>query len=925
VSAPTPLLDPQLEAFAAAAAPLSDPRLQAFTDADPGVLRPLSAPVTAREKSRLKIGLEISVAFYTVARLVRTAMDEIQHIGRPHEMARLIWEAQSAAWLSLATPPVREALELGEVTGLTAQQLDEIASSYAEGLGTYLDVTSADALTDGVNRQVNQRWDLLTAWKRASAAYGLDKRAMGAYLVTALSTAGTGSVDIVGRAARLFADKALLERAELIGRTEAHNVTESGKALSWLYLQRRGGLPPNAAREWDTSGGESVCATCRPLNGVQAPLDTPFQTAVGQLWAPQAHLGCTCTIRLVVPEIISKAAAVAAGLCVRARDTGRVLMLQRGLSPRDAAGGRWEFPGGHIDDGENPVAAAIREWSEETGHVMPRGRFSGSWSSGIYRGFVFDIAREKMLDLGDGRSAVNNPDNPDGDLFEAVAWWDPDLLARNPALRDELRAALPKLREALGGLAKADVSDELREPAGNPHGGRFTTAVHEAVAEPETEVETEAQTVAMPGFQTAVAEPGTMPGFAAQTMPGFATQAMPGFATAPQTQSLAGFQASPFAAPAPSGFAPQTAALPGFAPAMTGFDPAVAAATAARMVTAPSVDQRTFIRRLVFMPPPPQPPPRPDGRNFYMGADSYAVATNQHDIGKLWTEGESIEFSRFQPGLSSLELQELGVTAKAHTSPWDALDSPISYAIRTRNSDATEFMVDRSWQGVHAFARKIWDEAVAHPERYVADLSDDELMLIADTAGVEAEPGVDMESTVDSAILDNSQPLLDAYADYVTYHRFDLFGTDGEEMARRLNYAYENLGINFVKDPVQQVFVFDYGLHPDSRELKPALIIVPHGGYMLGPRTYRSAMRDRQSSPFRIGLRVSSLYPYVDTPAGDARLPTQAVAHVDTRIGSVPLGAEIRDVPPAERAPRGREVRHNHPDRKIQRIKRSDL
>ncbi len=141
---------------------------------------------------------------------------------------------------------------------------------------------------------------------------------------------------------------------------------------------------------------------------------------------------------------------IAAGVSVVSRDTGRVLMLQRSMEDEDPAAGTWEFPGGKLEMGEMPIQAAVREWQEETGCTLPSGRVTGDWTSadGVYHGYVYSIESEDLVDLSD-RGDVLNPDDPDGDHFEALAWWDPDHLATNPALRPELRRDLDTLLNLL--------------------------------------------------------------------------------------------------------------------------------------------------------------------------------------------------------------------------------------------------------------------------------------------------------------------------------------------------------------------------------------------------------------------------------------------------------------------------------------------
>ncbi|MGN6607974.1 MAG: NUDIX domain-containing protein, partial [Jatrophihabitans sp.] len=171
---------------------------------------------------------------------------------------------------------------------------------------------------------------------------------------------------------------------------------------------------------------------------------------------------------------------IAAGLAVQAVDTGRVLMLQRGLGADDPASGTWEFPGGHLESGETPFAAAAREWQEETGCVLPDGEITGTWCSadGIYEGFVYTIPAENLVPIFE-RGAVVNPDDPDGDAVEALAWWDPCQLGgplpdgrtwRNPALRSELQASVPALLDSVSSAIDAVVADVAKAGGADPKG-----------------------------------------------------------------------------------------------------------------------------------------------------------------------------------------------------------------------------------------------------------------------------------------------------------------------------------------------------------------------------------------------------------------------------------------------------------------------
>lgn len=130
-----------------------------------------------------------------------------------------------------------------------------------------------------------------------------------------------------------------------------------------------------------------------------------------------------------------------AGLAVVAKDTGRVCMLQRALDDDDPASGTWEFPGGGIDDDEDPADAAQREFSEETGLEVPDGEQYDTWDSpnGVYRGFILAIPSEADMPLNPDKAAVKNPDDPKRANPETTAWFDPDHLPDMPSLRPAVR------------------------------------------------------------------------------------------------------------------------------------------------------------------------------------------------------------------------------------------------------------------------------------------------------------------------------------------------------------------------------------------------------------------------------------------------------------------------------------------------------
>ena len=188
-------------------------------------------------------------------------------------------------------------------------------------------------------------------------------------------------------------------------------------------------------------------------------------TATGKVTAHNLNDSGRLAVRKAAGEV------AVAGLAVQAADTGRVLMLQRALDPEDPAAGCWEFPGGHLEGDESPLQGAWREWAEETGCIPPPGAQGATWTSpnGIYQGLVWTVPSEDCVPICGDRDQIPNPDDPDGDITEALAWWDPAQLPGNPAVRqellDDLDAVLAALEATLVAKAAAPKGDAPAEGA----------------------------------------------------------------------------------------------------------------------------------------------------------------------------------------------------------------------------------------------------------------------------------------------------------------------------------------------------------------------------------------------------------------------------------------------------------------------------
>ena len=122
---------------------------------------------------------------------------------------------------------------------------------------------------------------------------------------------------------------------------------------------------------------------------------------------------------------------VAVGTVIRSPD-GRIVLVKRAIEP---GYGKWVFPGGYVDRGEEVMMAAIREAKEEAGLDVHIEHLIGIYSYAGRTPIIIVYAATVLA----GELAVDE-EGLEAQWFEpsAIPWEDLAFLSTSEALRDFL-------------------------------------------------------------------------------------------------------------------------------------------------------------------------------------------------------------------------------------------------------------------------------------------------------------------------------------------------------------------------------------------------------------------------------------------------------------------------------------------------------
>lgn len=248
---------------------------------------------------------------------------------------------------------------------------------------------------------------------------------------------------------------------------------------------------------------------------------------------------------------------------------------------------------------------------------------------------------------------------------------------------------------------------------------------------------------------------------------------------------------------------------------------------------------------LVVLPGKKTPPPQMEPQ--YLPADEFRQVADPKGIGKPFPPGQTVNFSSV---FNHFEAES--------GDPWAMLEGPASasYALARRGAFyMDEDEVKPQWDLLVKRAREARAIAVAQHTKIVPQLHPSALRKIVKLAGYEPEDLGESLDDIRSHIIDavnamgrGNDSLADAYADYVAWLEPKLTGSAGSRVAFQ-KFQLERMGVDMdipeLTVPTAQVFVFDQGLHPDSKRLDELTTRI-NGRYRGMYARYRSGLAEKR-------------------------------------------------------------------------------
>jgi 8-oxo-dGTP pyrophosphatase MutT (NUDIX family) len=129
---------------------------------------------------------------------------------------------------------------------------------------------------------------------------------------------------------------------------------------------------------------------------------------------------------------------------------GRLLLVRKSITDPHQPG-KWELPGGRLQDNESVDEALIREVHEEVGLDVEPGRPLAiwSWRMGDAADASTVVAVARFCTVSAGTICMDN--HEDSDHIERWGWFSPDAVMQLdliPSARGPIQAALAILRSA---------------------------------------------------------------------------------------------------------------------------------------------------------------------------------------------------------------------------------------------------------------------------------------------------------------------------------------------------------------------------------------------------------------------------------------------------------------------------------------------